>query len=115
MIRRIKRELALTNHYLNHPSILNLYLFKELFRIMQWVLFGVIIFLIAPQLLPVAPNFTKRVFQLGMMVLGFATGRASANITFAKSLIDSDDHKKRLLAKLATLESALPPVEASGQ
>ena len=56
-----------------------------------------------------------RVFQLGMMVLGFATGRASANISFAKSLIDSDDHKKKLLAKLATLESALPPVEASGQ
>jgi hypothetical protein len=40
MIRRIKRELALTDYYLNNPNILNLYLFKELFRLIQWILTG---------------------------------------------------------------------------
>ena len=113
MIRRIKGELALIDYYLSNSHVLQLYLFKELFRVIFWILVASAL-LLSTTVAPTA-NMGRWILRLGSMVIGFAAGRATANVSFAKSLIDSNDHKKKLLAKLATLESSLPPAEPSGQ
>ncbi len=114
-IRRIKGELALTDYYLNNPNALYLYLFKELFRIIFWVLLAMAGFRISDLNLNLSPSFSAWGFRLSLMALGFALGRASANISFTRSLMDSEDYKKQLLAKLATLESTLKPAQTPTQ
>ena len=76
--------------------------FKELFRIIYWVLVGMIILSISA-VVPPAP-FNKWLFRLGTMVLGGITGVTASHISLAKSLFYSTRHKKKLLEKLATLE-----------
>jgi hypothetical protein len=113
LIRRIEREIELTDFYLNNPTTLNLYLFKEMFRLIQWILTGTLVLHISTLLQ--SPNATRWAFRLGGMIIGFTLGRASGVASFAQSLLNSENFKKKLLAELAILESKKPTQTSDGQ
>ena len=101
-IQVIKNDIALVDHYLHDSKAFFLYLFKELFRIIFWFLFGMALLLLSHL------NPQSWFFRIAMMLIGFALGTASSSVSFTKSVWQNpEEHRARLLIKLAEEESKL--------
>lgn len=101
-IQVIKNDIALVDQYLHDSKAFFLYLFKELFRIMFWFLFGMTLLLLSHL------NVQSWIFRIAMMLIGIAFGTASSSVSFTKSVrLDPEEHRAKLLIKLAELEGKL--------